>query len=891
MSPGHPPGWRRLLRLPLGHRSIERDIDDELAFHLVMREEKLRRLGLAPDAARAGAQDRFGDTAGVRDECLTIDRQYAREVRLMEWLESLWTDFQYALRTFRRMPTFTAVATITLALGIGATTAMFTLVNSILLRPLPYPESDRIVRIIQSYPEKGLDTWGLNQMNIAMYRDRATDFSSFAAYRGGSVTLQGTNGPQRVSILRVTAEFFRTLGVGPAIGRPFTAEEDSPGKNTVMILSDGMWRSRFGGDLSILGKTIDIDGQPIRVVGVMPASFAFPRPGIGAYLPMGLNPLWRFGFMNSGIGRLKPGIAPEHAERQTTAIMWDWARQQAVGSGSVDPSKTRMKTIVRPLHEVITGRTARPLTVLLAAVALILLIATANVATLLSGRATTRQREITLRAALGASRRRVLRQLLTESVALALLGALAGVALAVVAVRLFTHSSLATLPRIDEVAIDGRVLAFALVVSITSGLLFGLLPAIHAGRARLTSDLTAGQRESSRGASRRVNNALVVAQLSLSVVLLIAAGLVLKSFQRLTQVDLGFHPEGVTSIVLPLPPRIATDAARMNTFVNATLSRVRAVPGVQTAALTWALPMGDGGNYDGYLIDGRPVPASGNEDQTYQIGVSPEYFKTVGIPLLYGRDFAATDDSTSVAVGIVDATLANRFWKGADALGKRIRVTGDTTWFTIVGVAGTVRDGDPALPPEPHLYVSIPQVGGNPLSLAIRTNGSGAGVIPAVRRVVAEAEPGIPLDDVRALSTIIDQTFATRRLTKLLLGGFALVALLLAAVGIYGVMSLHVANRSREFGIRLAIGADPRALVRLVLGEGAVLAALGVGVGIGGAMAVTRSLASLLYDVSPTDPAVLLALPLLLAGIALAACYAPARRAARSDPLITLRAD
>src|SRR5436190_7767998 len=581
------PGWRRLLRLPLGKRSIERDVDDELAFHLAMREEKLRGLGLAPDAAHARALDRFGNTDMVRNECLTIDRQHAREVRLMEWLESLWSDLQYALRMFRRMPTFTAVATITLALGIGATTAMFTLVNGILLRPLPYPDSDRIVRIIQSYPEIGLDTWGLNQMNVAMYRDRSTDFSSFAAYRGGSVTVQGPDGPQRISTLRVTSDFFRVIGVGPTLGRPFTAEEDSPGKNTVAILSYGTWKSRFGGDPSILGTTIDMDGQPMRVVGVMPSSFAFPRPGIGAYVPMGLNPLFRFGFMNSGIARLKPGFTPEHAERQTTAIMWDWAREQNTTRGP-DPSKTRMKTIVRPLHEAFTRGSARPLTVLLAAVVLILLIATANVATLLSGRAAARQREITLRAALGASGKRVVRQMLTESVALALLGAVMGVALAIVGVRLFTHSSLATLPRIDEVAVDGRVLAFTLVVSVASGLLFGLLPAIHAGRVRLTSDLTAGQRESSRGSSRRVNNALVVAQLSLSVVLLVAAGLVLKSFQRLTQVDLGFHPEGATSIALPLPQRIASDAARINTFVNALLTRVRAIPGVQTAALTSA---------------------------------------------------------------------------------------------------------------------------------------------------------------------------------------------------------------------------------------------------------------------------------------------------------------
>jgi predicted permease len=482
----------------------------------------------------------------------------------------------------------------------------------------------------------------------------------------------------------------------------------------------------------------------------------------------------------------------------------------------------------------------------------------------------------------------VLRQLLTESVALSLLGAVVGISLAVGAVRVFTHSKLATLPRIDEVGVDWRVLAFTLVVSVLSGLLFGLLPALHAGRSRLT-DLTAGQRESSHAASRHVNNALVVAQLSLSVVLLIAAGLVLKSFQRLTQVNLGFRPEGITSIALPLPQRIARSSLAMSSFVNTTLDRVRSVPGVQLASLGTTLPMEGSGDYDGYLIEGRPVPASGNEAQIHRTAVAPDFFKTVGIPLLFGRDFAVTDDSGSVNVAVVDATLANRYWKGGEALGKRIRTTGDTTWYTIIGVAGAVREGDETLL-APHLYQSIPQVGGSPVSLAIRTS-SPASVLPSVRRAVADIEPSIPVDDVKSLSAIIDRTFATRRLTKLLLGGFAMVGLILAAVGIYGVMSLHVANRGREFGIRLAIGADPRALVRLVLGEGAVLAGLGVVLGITGAIGATRWLSSLLYDVSPTDPVVLLTVPLGLAAIALAACYFPARRAAKSDPLTVLRTD
>jgi predicted permease len=883
------PGWRRLLRLSLEKRALERDVDNELAFHLSMREDELRRRGLAPDAARAVARERFGDAGRVREECLRIDHGHQREVRMKEWVESLLADGRYAVRALRRAPAFTTIATITLALGIGATTAMFTLVDGILLRPLPYPDADRLVRVIQSYPEKGLDTWGLSQQNVATYHDRATDFAAFAGYRAGEVTMRTGDRPERLSVLLVTADFFRVIGVSPVMGRPFTAEEDTPGNNTALILSYGTWQNRFGANPSIIGTAVEIDAKPYHIVGVMPRGFAFPRPDVAAWVPMGLDPLRRFGYLNSGLGRLKPGITPERAERQTTAIMWDWARQDRVAGAPGDPSTTHMKTIVRPLHEVVISRSARPLTVLFAAVTLILLIATANVAMLLSGRAAARQREINLRTALGATGARVVRQLLTESVVLALLGAVAGVALAVVSVRVFTHSSLATLPRVNEVRLDGRVLAFTLAVSVASGLAFGLLPALHAVRGRLTGDLIAGQREGARGPSRRINNALVVAQLSMSVVLLIATGLVLKSFQRLTRLDLGFRPEGVTSIALALPGRI-NDAATMRAFVNTTLERVRAVPGVQSASLAWALPMENGANYDGYVIDGRPVSPGGNEEQTFQFAVSPRHFETVGIPLLMGRDFASTDDSTSTNVGIVDATLASRFGGAAEALGKRIRVTGDTAWFTIVGVVGAVREEDATMPPRPHLYVSLPQVGGNRLSLAVRASGSAA-VIANVRRAIAEIEPSIPLDEVRSLSSVIEGTLATRRLTKLLLSGFAVAGLLLAAVGIYGVMSLNVAHRRREFGIRLAVGADPRALVRLVLIEGAVLAGLGVVLGLAGAVVVTRWIATLLYDVSPTDPAVLVALPLGLAAIALAACYAPARRAARSDPLSVLRAE
>ena len=882
-------GWRKVFRLPPSAARAARDVDAEIAFHIAMREERLRREGLSSARAHGVARERFGDPARVRDECLTIDRRYTREVRMMEWIESVAADLRYAFRAMRRAPAFTFVATLTFALGIGATTAMFTLVNGILLKPLPYPGADRLVRLIQSYPEAGLDTWGISQQNIALYRDGNTDFEAFSAYRGGTVTIRTPQGPDRLAIQWVTSDFFRVIGVQPAFGRPFTASEDTPGTNNVIVLAYGAWQSRFGGDSAAIGATLDVDGQPTQVIGVMPAGFAFPRPNVQAWMPMGLDPLRRGGFTNSGLARLKPGATPERAERQTTTIMWDWAK---ANGNATEPSSTGMRTIVRPLQEVMTARSAESLTVLLAAVSLILLIAAANVATLLSSRAARRQREITLRTALGASARRVVRQLLTESVALALVGAAVGTALAVGGVWLFTHSSLASLPRIDEVRVDWRVLTFTLGVSVLSGLAFGVLPAVHTLRSRHGS-LAAATREGARPAARRLNNGLVVAQLSLSVVLLIAAGLVLKSFEKVSEVDLGFRPEGVTSIGLPLPARVGSSAEATLAFMNATLDRLRAVPGVRAAALGWGLPFEGNGNYDGFLIEGRPAPQSGNEGQTYQYAVSPGYFSTLGIPLRFGRDFAPGDDSASTPVAVVDEALAGRYWKGAEALGHRLRVTGDTTMYAIVGVVGDVHDGDPTTPAQPHLYVSLAQVGASRLSLAVRADGAGAiaGAIAGVRRALAEIEPTMPLDGVAPLDAVVDRSLATRRLTKILLAGFALLAVVLAGVGIYGVMSLHVANRRREFGIRMAVGADPGALLRLVLREGAALAALGVVIGILGALAATRWIATLLFGVSATDPAVYAGLSLLLAAIAWGACLVPARRAARADPLAALRAD
>jgi predicted permease len=882
-------GWRRLFR----HERPEQDVDDEIAFHLAMREEKLRMLGAPNDSAHADALRRFGDVSRIRDETLNIDRQYAREVRMTEWLASVRSDFGFALRGLRRTPAFTFVAVTTLALGIGATSAMFSLVDGILLRPLGYAEPDRLVRVIQAFPELGLDSWGLSQQNVALYRDRVREFSSFAAYTRAGRTLSGSGAPERLSAVSATGDFFDVLGVKAIIGRTFTSVEDTQQTNNVVVLAYGFWQTRFAGDRGVIGKVIDLDGKPMTVIGVTPPDFAFPRADAQVYVPLGLDPSRQFGFYLTGIGRLAPGATPVQARRASTPVMWEWARgTHGLVAPGVDPKNTHMTTIVTPLREAITRDSKRPLEVLQAAVLLILLIAIANVATLLSSRAAAREREVALRNALGATRRRVVRQLLTESVALAAVGAAAGIALAYALVYVITHSAAVSLPRISEVSVSWRVLAFTLLVALIAGLAFGIAPALSLVRRQLAEHLTGAGKGSARASSRRFNNSLVAAQLALSVVLLVSAGLVLKSFRRLLSTDLGFEPANVTTLAVPLPSEKYNARDRIAVTASQIAERTRSVPGVEDAAIAWYLPFSGNRNTDGFIVEGHAPPSNaGGETQTVQLAVGPGFFRTLRIPLKYGRDFTSADRASTTPVMIVDEALARRYWTGADALGKRIRLTGDTTWCTIVGVVGSVRDQDVAEAPAPHTYFPYLQQPDPRPMLAVRTRDNSAATLTAVRAAIHELEPGIPLDNVRPLDSWISRALDTRRITELLLGGFALLATLLASIGIYGVMSLYVTSRYREFGVRLAIGADPAALVGLVLREGLVVALVGVSIGIVGAFGATRWVRALLYDVNATDPLVFSSLSIALLAVAALACYIPARRAARSDPLVALRAE
>ena len=891
------PGWRRLFRLPrFSRKAIEQDVDDELAFHLAMRQEKLRRLGHSSASAQANAIARFGDHARVREECLTIDQQYVREMRFMEWVESILSDVRYALRTLRRAPAFAAVVVITLALGVGATTAMFSLVDGILLRPLPFPEPQRLVRVTQAYPEKGLDRWGLSHQNVVLYRDQVSDYASFAAYWRRAMTLSGRASAERVSGVRVTGDFFDVLGVKPVLGHVFGRDEDRPGVENVAVIGYGFWQSHFGGDAHVIGTVIHLDDIPTRVVAVMPRGFAFPRSDIQVYTPLNLDPSRRFGWFTTGIARLKAGVSVAHASSQTTGVMWNWARVNAdlLSLASIRPEATKMHAVVVPLREAMTSDVARPLAVLQAAVVVLLLIAIANIATLLSSRSAARRAELAVRTALGATRARVARQLVTEAVVLAIGGGVLGIALATLTVRVFTRANAASLPRIDEVGVDWRVLGFALVVTIGSGILFGLSPVLELARSRrLADDLTGTHKQSARGAARRFNNALIVAQLALSVILLVSAGLVLKSVRQLLHTNLGFEPVGVTTVAIPLPPAKYAGARAWTTAFDQLVHRAKAVPGVRDAAAASAVPYVGGINTDGYLIEGRTPPANAGSEsrQVTQTATTTGFFGTLGIPLRYGRDFNATDRLGSLPVVIVDDAFASLYWKGADALGKRMRLTGDTTWMTIVGVVGSVRDEDVAAEPRPHCYLPYAQWPNNWASLIVRSGGDQRAASAAIAGAIREFESGIPLDDIRPLTNAVSAALDNRRMTERLLGGFAALAVLLASVGIYGVMALYVANRQREFGIRLAIGAEPRSLVRLVLSEGFALAVIGVALGLVGALGATRWLRTLLYEVSPTDPVVFATLAIGLLGVAVASCYAPARRAAKADPLVALRAE
>jgi predicted permease len=871
---------------------LDRDLDEELRAHLDMLVEENLRRGMTAEEARRAARRSFGGVIQTKEAY--------RDQRGVPVVETLVQDVRYAARLLRKNPGFTAVALITLALCIGANTAIFSVVSGTLLRPLPYPEPDRLVRLMQSYAQKGLSPWNMSQMNFAAYREQSRSFEALAAISiSGGANLTGVGEPERIQLARVTADFFNVFKVEPLLGRAFRPDEETPGKNAVCVLSYSFWQRRFAGDSQAVGTTLLLNDVATEIVGVMPEGFDFPErwPSVALWTPVALNAQRQAPFFLRGVGRLRPGVSPAEAEAETTAILWNSANQNPgfIGSEGAPQPGADLKTMVTPLKEVITVNSEKPLTILLCAAGLLLLIGCANVANLLLAKGAMRTREVAVRMALGATPLRVVRQLLTESLLLALIGGAIGAMLAWWGVRLIVRLGIERVPRLAEVSLDTTVLLFSLAIIALTGLLCGLAPARQAYALRVEAGLREGARGSTRAAHRRTNGMLVAAQFALSVLLLVGVGLLLRSFQNLVKTDTGFRPDNVLAMTVSLSDKKYNSDDSFLQFNQSLVERVNSLPGIVRAATIDGLPLSGDDNADGIVVEGQE-PGPGDVAPVFGIRVvTPGYFETLGIRLLRGRDVEEADNRGSQLVALVDQTLARRYWPGEDPVGKRIRFAWSNDWMTVVGLVDAIKDDALGEPPKPHVYLSYAQwpLRSNNLPLKFylvsRTAGDPAAAAPAVRGVVQQLDPDLPVYTVQTMTQAMARTLHSERLTNRLLVGFAALAVLLAATGIYGVMSLNVNSRVQEFGIRTALGARPRDVLGLVIAGGMRLAAAGIAAGVGGALWLTRFLESLLFEVKPSDLPTFAAAVLLLAAVALAACYLPARRATKIDPMVALR--
>lgn len=796
-------------------------------------------------------------------------------------------DLRYGLRVLRTSPGFTLVAVIALALGIGANTAIFSVVNKVLFQPLPYAEPDRLMMIretaLPKFPE-----FSVAPGNFLDWQKQNTVFSRMAAYNGAAFILVGGSEPQRLRASRVTVELFTLLGVKPALGRDFVAEEEQEGKGKVVILSHGFWQRRFGGDSKIVGQTLTLSGQPYTVVGVMPAGFEFPDDTTDFWVPMAFTAGERQnhgGHYIAAIATLKPGVPVEQAQASLATIAQRLAQQYP-------DTNAGWSVKVMPMQEYFVRDIKPALLVLLWAVAVVLLIACANVANLLLVRAAARQKEISIRAALGASRGRVVRQLLTESVLLAIVGGVVGLALAYGGLILLLALAPEGLPRIKEVAIDKIALGFTFSLTMLTGVVFGLVPALQASRPNLNETLKEGGRGGSEGRKRqRLRSTLVVVEIAMALVLLVCAGLLIKSFARLQGINPGFNPKNVLITSIGLPQAKYKEENQQVAFYNQLLAGISTLPGVQAAGVTQSLPLG--GDYIlGFYIQGRPPYKPGEGPSTNYYAVSPDYFKAMGIPLLRGRIFNDRDVQGAPHVAIINETMAKRFFADEDPIGKRIHVTnGPETFREIVGIVGDVRQYglDRTAPLQTYEpYMQAPFSG---VSVVVRTAGDPTNISAGVRGQVMTVDKDQPVSNIRTMDQIVSSSVADRRFSMLLLGVFAAVAMILAAVGIYGVMAYSVSQRTHEIGIRLALGATARDVLRLVVGQGMVLAIVGVAVGVATSFAATRLISTMLFNVSTTDAVIFIGIPLVLGAVALLACLIPARRATKVDPIVALRCE
>jgi putative ABC transport system permease protein len=817
-------------------------------------------------------------------------RQFLRDARSFIWIDDLRRDVRYALRTLARTPVFTVAAILTLAIGIGGTTAVFSLIDAVLLGRLPFPAADRVVVLYEDGSK-----FGFPQSDVApvVYRDwsELNDvFDTTAAVTEFSAVIVNNGEPLRLSGRRVTSSFFEVLGTPPLVGRVLAPTDDRPGGDKVVVLSFGLWQRRFGGDPAVVGQPVLLNNEAYLVVGVMPKTFQFLESYVGLWVPAGFTAeeLTNGAHYLTVIGRMKPGGDPSAVRANLDAI----GRRILP---TLPPDREAPRSVVVPLKDEVTGAARGPLLLLLTAVGVVLLITCANLAGLLLARAAARGHELALRGALGAARGRVVRQLLTESLLLSAFGLGLGLLLARWSLTFLVQLVPPAMTAFAEPTLSRLTFAIAAALALATGVLFGLAPALAATRRDLTDALKASGRGAST--SQRGRGGFVIAQVALTLVLLVAAGLLLQTFYRMRYVELGVRPEGLLTLRTVLPEHRYADQGRRIAFYDQVLAGVARLPGVVAAGYTTSVPLEWKGATSGFTIEGV-TPEKGTAYDANHRQVSAGYLKAIGTPLARGRFFDGTDTETSQPVVIINETMARRYWRDRDPIGTRItldRASGPAHWLTIVGIVGDVRQMGLDLPPRPELYLPYRQIDSQPWfaprDLVVRTAGDPMALAGAVKHVVHGVDPTIAVANIRTLDEVLDEEVASRRVGTTLLAAFAAFALVLAVVGIYGVIAYHVAQHVPEIGVRIALGAEPRDILQLVVFTGLRLALAGVALGTVAGLIVTRLMSSLLYGVAPTDAVTFAAAAMLLLLLAAFASYMPARRATAVDPLVALRAE
>ena len=883
------PGLRRLFSFPRrSKKQINRDVDDELQFHIDMVAAELQAGGASESEARSGARRQFGNVDAARYNLRVEEQGIERDRRRADFKNEVRQDVIFASRQLRRSPGFAIVAVLTLGLGIGATTAIFSVVDGVLLRPLPYPDADRLVRVSQ-YDARRSERDDASPANFADWHERSRSFSKLAYFQYFGHDVRGAAG-ETISINSwlVSEEYFDVLGVRPSLGRVFRPEEFRAGAARVVVISTALWQQRYGGDPKVLGRQEILDGVPHSIIGVMPASFQFPeRRHIWA--PKILDDAEkkdRFGTYLAGVGRLKPGTTLAAAQDDMSRIARDLAQTYPRTNANVGIQ-------LSPVPNELLGAVRQALLVLLGAVICVLLVACANVANLLLARGSDRRREFAIRAALGAGRTRLARQMITESGLLAALGCGVGLLLGKWGIQLLLALSPATLPRTEEISLDGRVLLFTLVVSLLMAILFGLAPVRMFSSPELHDAIREGGRTSASRGRVRLRAALIVTEVALALVLLVGSGLLIRSFVSLLRVDPGFVPENRAMVQLFLWDQYAKPelrAAALRDFVE----RMRSVPGVESVGAVSAMPfaLANIGVQTPFAIEGRPAAAPGEAPNAYTTVATHGYFETMGIALRRGRTLTDADNATGAKVAMLSESFVRKYFPNEDPIGKRIAVRFDGGQSReIVGIVADVRHDDLQRPAREEVYFPHSQFAFGSMTIAVRTTGDPSLLLKSLQKAVWDVNPNQAIYAATTLNELLATSLKERRFNLSLIGGFAGLALVLAAVGVYGLISYSTSRRSREFGVRLALGASSRQIVSVAMGDGVRYAVVGVIVGLVASYALTRSLSTMLFGISATDPITFVSLAVVMLVVAGLASYLPARKALRVDPVIALRGE